>query len=407
MKEGTTQGRRTPAAPGKVMSSPAVVKRSQALTWVVIVLIAGVLAGWLGARFLPALGPNASAPAELQFREVQSILKNKFDGQLNEAKQSEGAIKGYVAALGDPYTVYLNPDEAKELSDDLKGELSGIGVEVGIKKDRLTVISPIDGTPASRAGLKAGDVIALIDGQDTSQLSLDEAVKKIRGQKGTTVKLTILRGSEPPKELEITRDTIQVSSVSTEIKDGNVGYIRLRRFGDDTDTAIRKATSDLASKGVDKIILDLRDNPGGYLDSAVTVSSEFVASGTIVEERGKHIETKKLTANPGGNMTKAKVVVLINGGSASAAEITAGALKDNNRAVLVGEKSYGKGSVQEVKSLTGGAQLKVTVANWYTPNGVNISKEGIKPDVEVKTTSDDSNAGRDPQLEKALEIVRS
>lgn len=370
-------------------------------------LIGGVLLGWVAARTFPTLGLKAqNTNAALQFNQVQSLLESNFNGDIDPKKQNEGAIKGYVASLGDPYTVYLNPDEAKELSDDLKGELSGIGIEVGIKKDRLTVIAPIDGSPAAKAGMQSGDVIALINGKDSSQLSLDEAVKTIRGEKGTQVKLTILRGSEPPKELEITRDTIQVSSVSTDIKDGNVGYIRLRRFGDDTDVAIRKATADLSSKGVKKIVLDLRDNPGGYLDSAVTVSSEFLAQGTVVEERGKHIETKKLTANPGGNLTDAKLVILINEGSASASEITAGALKDNGRAILVGEKSYGKGSVQEVKQLGNGAQLKITVAGWYTPKGVNISKEGIKPDIEVKTTADDLNAGRDPQLERALQEAR-
>lgn len=371
-------------------------------------LVVGLIVGWFTARAYPqfTLAQTASPVETQQFQEVRSILKNSYDGDLDPAKQGEGAISGYVAALGDPYTTYLNPEQAKELADDLKGELSGIGVEVGIKKDRLTVISPIDGTPAAKAGLKSGDVIALIDGQDTSQMTLDDAVKKIRGEKGTEVKLTILRGTESPKEVIVTRDTITVSSVNVQVKDGNVGYIRLRRFGDDTDEAIRKAAADLAAKGINKIVLDLRDNPGGYLNSAVTVTSEFLADGTVVEERGRHIATKKLTANPGGNLTQAKLVILINEGSASASEITAGALKDNGRAILVGEKSYGKGKVQEVKELSGGAQLKVTVASWYTPNGVNISKEGIKPDIEVKNSSEDSNAGRDPQLDRALQEAK-
>lgn len=379
--------------------------RLQLAGWVAALVVIGGIIGVFGYKAVVARTNTAAATSE-QFREIRSILESSFNGDLNDEKQAEGALRGYVASLGDPYTVYLNASEAEELSNDLAGQLSGIGVEVGLKNDRLTVIAPIDETPAAKAGIRAGDVIATIDGQSTSELTLDEAVKKIRGEKGTEVKLTVVREGEEPKELAITRDQIQVSSVKYEVKDGDVGYIRVRRFGDDTDTAIRNAAADLAKQGVDKIVLDLRDNPGGYLNSAVTVSSEFLADGVVVEERGRHMESKQLVANPGGNLTNAKLVILINEGSASASEITAGALKDNDHAILVGEKTYGKGSVQEVKQLSNGAQLKVTVAGWFTPKGVNISKEGIKPDIEVKLTPEDSNAGRDPQLEKALEAVR-
>ena len=379
--------------------------RLQLAGWVAALVVIGGIIGVFGYKAVVARTNTAAATSE-QFREIRSILESSFNGDLNDEKQAEGALRGYVASLGDPYTVYLNASEAEELSNDLAGQLSGIGVEVGLKNDRLTVIAPIDETPAAKAGIRAGDVIATIDGQSTSELTLDEAVKKIRGEKGTEVKLTVVREGEEPKELAITRDQIQVSSVKYEVKDGDVGYIRVRRFGDDTDTAIRNAAADLAKQGITKIVLDLRDNPGGYLNSAVTVSSEFLADGVVVEERGRHMESKQLVANPGGNLTNAKLVILIHEGSASASEITAGALKDNGRAILVGEKTYGKGSVQEVKQLSNGAQLKVTVAGWFTPKGVNISKEGIKPDIEVKLTSEDSNAGRDPQLEKALEAVR-
>ena len=379
--------------------------RLQIAGWVAALVVIGGVIGVFGYKAVVTRTNTAAATSE-QFREIRSILESSFNGDLNDEKQAEGALRGYVASLGDPYTVYLNASEAEELSNDLAGQLSGIGVEVGLKNDRLTVIAPIDETPAAKAGIRAGDVIATIDGQSTSELTLDEAVKKIRGEKGTEVKLTVVREGEEPKELAITRDQIQVSSVKYEVKDGGVGYIRVRRFGDDTDTAIRNAAADLAKQGVTKIVLDLRDNPGGYLNSAVTVSSEFLADGVVVEERGRHMESKQLVANPGGNLTNAKLVILINEGSASASEITAGALKDNGRAILVGEKTYGKGSVQEVKQLSNGAQLKVTVAGWFTPKGVNISKEGIKPDIEVKLTPEDSNAGRDPQLEKALEAVR-
>jgi carboxyl-terminal processing protease len=381
------------------------ITRPRLIGWALGLILLGGLVGIFGYKIYLGRTSTATATAE-QFREIHSILKSSFNGDLNDEKQAEGALRGYVASLGDPYTVFLSAKEAQELSDDLAGQLSGIGVEVGLKGNRLTVISPIDETPADQAGIRAGDVIASIEGQSTAEMSLDEAVKKIRGEKGTQVKLTIVREGEEPKDLTITRDQIKVSSVKYEVKDGGVGYIRVRRFGDDTDTAIRNATADLAKQGVNKIVLDLRDNPGGYLNSAVSVTSEFLANGVVVEERGRHMENKQLVANPGGNLTDAKLVILINDGSASASEITAGALKDNGRATLVGEKTYGKGSVQEVKSLSSGAQLKVTVASWFTPNGVNISKEGIKPDIEVKFSKEDADSGRDPQLDKALEVVR-
>ncbi len=377
------------------------VRRAPSWLFIVIALMLGVGFGWVVRGTTITRGSQAVA----DLAGVKQILKDNFDGDIDGEKMSQGAVRGLVASLGDPYTTFLDKTQSKALSDSLKGELSGIGIEIGLKNNRLTVISPLDGSPAAKAGLRSGDVIGLIGTEDTSEMTLDTAVDKIRGEKGTEVKLTILRGSDKPLELTIVRDTITVSSVKYEVKPGGIGYIRLRQFGDDTDTAIRAATADLAKQGVTKIVLDLRDNPGGYLNSAVTVSSEFLDSGTVVEERSRHSESKTLVANPGGALTKVKLIILVNGGSASAAEIAAGALKDNGRATLVGEKTYGKGSVQEIKNLSDGNQLKVTVAHWYTPKGVNISKEGIAPDVEVKNSSEDYNAGRDPQLDKALELA--
>ena len=390
----------------KSITDPAVppiihVRRAPSWLFIVIALILGLGFGWVVRGTTITRGSQAVA----DLAGVKQILKDNFDGDIDGEKMSQGAVRGLVASLGDPYTTFLDKTQSKALSDSLKGELSGIGIEIGLKNNRLTVISPLDGSPAAKAGLRSGDVIGLIGTEDTSEMTLDTAVDKIRGEKGTEVKLTILRGSDKPLELTIVRDTITVSSVKYEVKPGGIGYIRLRQFGDDTDTAIRAATADLAKQGVTKIVLDLRDNPGGYLNSAVTVSSEFLDSGTVVEERSRHSESKTLVANPGGALTKVKLIILVNGGSASAAEIAAGALKDNGRATLVGEKTYGKGSVQEIKNLSDGNQLKVTVAHWYTPKGVNISKEGIAPDVEVKNSSEDYNAGRDPQLDKALELA--
>jgi len=373
----------------------------------------GIFSFWLiGIINSPSLSKKKIDTTLLD--KVQSILQNKYNGELDYQKMSEGAAAGAVAALGDPYTTFLNEASNKELNDDLAGELSGIGIEVGQKNDRLTVIAPIDGTPADNAGIRAGDYIAAIDGVDSRSLTIDEAVKKIRGEKGTKVKLTIVRGSESPKEIEITRDLINVPSVTSELKADNVGYIKIRRFGEDTAQEVRKAGLELKLQGAKVLVIDVRDNPGGYLQSAVDVASEFYSEGVVVEERSRNSKTKVDNAKPGGALTDIPVIVLINEGSASASEILAGALNDKDEAILVGEKSYGKGSVQEVICLNNilfsnnckGPSLKVTIANWFTPNGVNISKEGIKPEFEVKLTEDDANNNRDPQLDKAIELAK-
>lgn len=340
--------------------------------------------------------------------DVYEVLKQSYDGDLDEEKLREGAKAGLVAAAGDPYTVYLNADAAKKLKDDLSGTLSGIGAEVGIRNQKLVIIAPISDSPAAKAGLRPNDQIVRINEEDPSGLSLEEAVSKIRGEKGTTVKLTIIRGNEAPKEISITRDVITVASVKWSLKEGNTGYIQLTRFGDDTAALVGQAASELKAQGAKSIILDMRNNSGGYLNAAVDVSSEFLERGKlVVEERSKSDDNKaKLTSTGSGKLEGMKTIVLINEGSASASEIVAGALRDNKAATLVGQKSFGKGSVQEIRPLGGGAQLKVTIARWYTPNGTNINKDGIKPEIEVKLEQADYDAGRDPQLDKALELAR-
>ena len=365
------------------------------------------------------IGPNSVAQKNnidlTKFWKVNDILHEKFDGDISADKQSEGAIAGMVASLGDPYTTYLDEKSNNELSNQLAGKLSGIGIEIGIKNNRLTVVAPIDGTPAAKAGLRAGDIVVSIDGQDTSSMTVDEAVTKIRGEKGTQVKLGIIHPGSSVQDITITRDDITVPSVSYEIKSNNIGYIKIRTFGSDTATQIENISSEFASKGVKAVVIDVRDNPGGYLDSAVKISSEFLKEGVIVKEKSRNSKDKTFTTSGNGKLTNVPVIILVNGGSASASEILAGALHDNDRATLVGEKTFGKGSVQEIVCLKEGGlsissncksdSLKVTVAHWYTPDGINISKEGIKPDVEVKLTNEDYNANLDPQLVKALEVA--
>jgi carboxyl-terminal processing protease len=355
------------------------------------------------ADFKPARHADFSS-----LNDIYGLMQRNFDGSIDDTKAVDGAKAGLVAAGGDPYTTYLTSKEAKDLNDSLTGKLSGIGAEIGMKGGVITVIAPIDDTPAARAGIKAGDVIARINNEDTSNMSVDTAVSKIRGDKDTKVTLKLLRsGAEEPIDVTITRDQITVPSVKWSLKNNNVAYINVTRFGPDTADLVDKAATDLKNQGATKVILDLRNDPGGYLDAGVAVASQFLDPGKlVVEERTGGKSTSKLTAQDGGKLRGLPTVVLINGGSASASEIVAGALHDNKVAQLEGEKSFGKGSVQEIKNLPDGAQLKVTVAHWYTPGGVNINKEGIKPDVETKLTTDDYNTNRDPQLDKALDLLK-
>ena len=403
-----TTPNQTPASEPK-LNKP---HRSGAIN-LVIGFVLGLAVFWAFSTFYrPAAGKNQLDTAMLY--KVQSILRQKYDGEIDYGKFSEGAAAGAVASLGDPYTVFLDQQNNKELADDLKGELTGVGIEVGQKDDKLTVIAPFDGTPASKAGIRAGDIIATIDGEETSSLTIDQAVNKIRGEKGTVVKLGIIRAGELLKEIEITRELISIPSVSYEMKDGKIGYIKIRRFGEDTASLVKSAGASLKSQGAKAVIVDVRDNPGGYLEAAVEVASQFANKGVIVEERSRNSKPKLEYAIAGGTMIDIPVIMLINGGSASASEILAGALNDNDRATLVGEKTYGKGSVQEVVCLSPvfmnsdcpGASLKVTIARWFTPAGINISKEGIKPEVEVKLTDEDINNSKDPQLEKAIELAK-
>jgi carboxyl-terminal processing protease len=371
---------------------------------VIIVLVSFSL-GQMLPRVVPA-GWQIVGPRPLDFSDLNSTyetLKDKFDGNVDSGKVLDGARAGLVSSTGDPYTVYLDAKSAKELNDQLQGTLSGIGAEVGIKNNKLTVIASVDGSPAQKAGLRAGDVIALIDKHDTSSLTLDEAVAKIRGKAGSKVTLEILRGSSEPITLTITRDVINVPSVKWSMKPGNVGYIQITEFGSDTSDKIQQAASELKNQGAQKILLDLRDDPGGYLDAAVTAVSQFVPSGQVVvdERHGGRSQQKEYTAGS-SPLAGLPVVVLMNGGSASASEITAGALRDDIGAKLIGTQSFGKGSVQEITNLAGGAELKITVAHWFTPKGGGIDKVGLKPDINVDKTQADTDAGRDPQLEAAL-----
>ncbi|OGL31337.1 hypothetical protein A3F37_03160 [Candidatus Saccharibacteria bacterium RIFCSPHIGHO2_12_FULL_41_12] len=346
--------------------------------------------------------------AKLNYSDVDQVydqLKNNFDGQLDQQKLNDGLKEGLVRSAGDPYTEYFTADESKEFSDELSGSFEGIGAELSKNDKYVEVVSPISGYPADKAGIRAKDVVAEINGETAYDISVSQAVKKIRGPKGTKVKLKIVRDGKP-LDFEVTREQITLPSVTSEIIDG-VGVIKVSRFGDDTARLTRAAAVDFKTKNVKGIVLDLRNDPGGLLDASVDLTSLWLDQNQlVVEEKRGGKSIRKLNASGDNILKGVPTVVLINSGSASASEIIAGALSDHKFATLIGEKSYGKGSVQQVVNLAGGASLKVTIARWFTPNGKNIDKQGIKPDQEIKITDDDYKNNKDPQKDAAITKLR-
>ncbi len=344
------------------------------------------------------------------FWKVWEILKDKYvdKSTLDARELFYGAIDGMLAATGDPYTTFFSPAENREFNEDISGTFEGIGAEMGMKDDIITIIAPIEGMPAEKAGLLSGDKVIKIDDVVSSSYSLDEAVKRIRGPKGTEVKLTIFRsGEEETRDVVIKRGLILVKSVRFEMKD-DVAYIRVNRFGDDTEAGFKDAVKQLRDNKAERLVIDMRNNPGGFLDTAVEMASLMLPAGQVVvmeeDGSGKRIELK---ARGGDVLSSLPTVVLINEGSASASEILAGALRENRDNVrLVGKKSFGKGSVQELVSVTKETAVKITIARWLTPKGNQIHNVGIAPDVEVGITSEDRENKRDPQLDKALEEVK-
>lgn len=375
----------------------------------VFVLGMGVGTGQIG--FSGSSGQNQGMPADLDYSSVEGLydaLKKNYDGELDAQKLLDGMKAGLTEAAGDPYTVYLNSEEAKEFQDQLNGTFSGIGAELGQDEDNnLIIVSAIDGFPAQQAGLRSKDIIANINGESTVGMSIDQAVSKIRGPKGTEVELRVVRDKKEDLTFKLTRADITIPSVESEILDGNIGYLQISQFGDDTTRLAAAAAKDFKQKGVKAVVLDLRGNPGGLLDSSIDIASLWLPKGDTIlqQKRGDKVTD---TAHATGNdiLRGIPTVVLINEGSASASEIVAGALKDHGAATLIGTKTYGKGSVQELQKFRGGSELKVTVARWHTPDGQNIDKTGISPDQEVTISDDDYKNDRDPQKDAALKFLR-
>lgn len=345
------------------------------------------------------------------FWDAWRVLEKKYyEKNFDKQEMVYGAIKGLVASLNDPYTVFMSPKENKKFREDIAGSFEGIGAEIGIRRDQLVIIAPLENTPADRAGLRAGDRIIKIDDHSTFDLTLDEAVSLIRGPKGTTVTLHILRGDwRSTKPFSIIRDIIQIPTLKLEFKEDTIAYIKLFHFNEKASGAFAQAVRTIQQRGINHIILDLRNNPGGFLEISQEIAGWFIDRNAIItiEDFGGQRPKKEYRSGGPGILKHTKVVLLINSGSASASEILAGALRDHLKIPLIGEKTFGKGSVQELEQLRYGASLKITVAKWLTPHGTLINDKGLEPDIKVEMTDEDFEANRDPQLEKAIEVVKS
>ncbi len=399
-----------PKAGGLLSQYPWVRRANLLLVFIVVFLIGiGFGDGRLSIRLpwdknLASL--NNNLPATLNYASVNQVyqaLKKNYDGKLTQTELLNGVKEGLASAPGDPYTEYFTPQEASQFSDELNNTFSGIGAELSQDSSGdIEVIAPINGTPAARAGLQAQDIITSINGVSTAGMSVDTAVNKIRGSAGTKVTLGILRNQTQTLTLTMTRRNITAPSVISRVLPGNIGYMSISTFADDTSGLAQKAAQQFANEHVKGIILDLRDNPGGLLNAAVSVSSLWLQQNQMVlqEKRGNTV-VQTYRAEGGDVLHGIPTVVLINGGSASASEITTGALHDNGDAYVIGLKSFGKGVVQQLINFNDGSQLKVTIASWYRPDGQDIEHKGITPDKTVKDSGNDLVAPNDPQLQAA------
>lgn len=361
----------------------------------------------------PSIPPGTVAPETREelfgpFWEAWRIVHENYVEEVNDTNLMRGAIRGMLNALGDPHTGYMTPDEYQQANIPLQGEYEGIGAWVDPTGEYLTIISPMPDSPAMDAGLKSGDQVIAVNGEDMSGVEGNQVIRRILGPAGTEVELTIRREGRPePFTVEVTRQEITVPSVESRMLEDDIAYLRLFNFGEDTTRDLRSHLRDLLEQDPQGLILDLRGNGGGFLGTAVNVTSEFIDEGLVLVERFGDGSEKEYRANGNGLATEIPLVVLIDGGSASASEIVAGAIQDHDRAVLVGETSFGKGSVQNWIPLSDEAgAVRVTVARWYTPDGRQISQEGLAPDVEVEVTEEDLESDEDPQLDRAVEVLK-
>jgi carboxyl-terminal processing protease len=363
--------------------------------------------------FKPTPAPSAEVDMA-EFWRVWDLMDEKFVSAtgtpLTDEEKVRGAIAGLVKSYDDPYTMYLPPSEAEDFNEEISGNFSGVGMEVGVRDDIITVIAPLPETPAFKAGIISGDKITKIGDVSTEDMGVDEAVKLIRGEKGTEVTLTIYRDGETELlEITVVRDTITVPTTKTE-QQGDVFIISLYSFNALSEMKMQEALREYVKSGADKLVLDLRGNPGGYLQSAVTIASYFLPAGeVVVREQFGSGEGEEVYRSQGRTLKQyapKEMVVLVDGGSASASEILAGALKEHGVATVIGQTTFGKGSVQELVDLPNGSSLKVTIARWLTPNGASISENGLEPNISIERTPEQVVAGEDPQLEAAVSWLK-
>ena len=354
--------------------------------------------------YLSKMGPDELAATLKIFRAAQ-VVKGQYVGTADGVTLMTGAVKGLVNALGDPYSVYMDPKMYSELMLETKGSFGGVGIVLGVKDKKLTVVAPIEGTPAEAAGILSGDQILRIGELDTKDMTLDEAVGKIRGPEGSKVTLTIQRNGKEPQEFPLTRATIVIKSVSGKMLDKEMGYIRVSMFSETTGKDFAQKLEELKDQGMTSLVLDLRNNPGGLIDQCVKVAELLVPKGPIVSVIGK--DGDRETYKSSSTAAPLPLTVLVNGGSASASEIVAGAIQDHGVGKLVGVKTFGKGSVQRLMPLDKESAVKITIAEYHTPNDRSIHGKGIVPDVIVEIPKDfDRESKQDPQLDKAIEVLK-
>lgn len=368
------------------------------------------VAGTRSNDIIAAIGPVFGIKVHTGTLDLSSVqttyqkLAANYDGELDTQKLVEGASRGLVEASGDPYTVYMDAQEAADFNNDLSGNIGGgIGAEIGLREEKPTIIRVLKDNPAEKAGLAAGDQIVAVNDQSAVGQTVDKVVGNVRGEAGTTVKISVLR-SGVPKEFTVTRSVINNPSVDSKVENG-IGTLTISRFDSQTGALARKAAQQFKDQGVKSVILDLRGNGGGYLGAAQDVAGLWLDEKVVVSERTGGKTTEELKTGKDALLAGIQTVVLVNGGTASASEIVAGALQDYGAAKLLGEKTFGKGSVQQVLDLGAGTVLKVTIAKWYTPKGNNINKEGIEPDQKVVLGQADASSGNDPQLQAALKLL--
>lgn len=385
---------------------------------VLVIFSAGFYAGHERVGLQATAQVSAGTPSDLTtFWKVWNLVQEKYvpaseEDAINDDARVYGAIKGMVDAVGDPYTTFLTPEEHADFEESISGTFKGVGMEIGKREGMLVVVAPMKNSPAEKAGIKAGDIIVKIDGESATELSVDVAVRKIRGEKGTKVALTIMReGETESRTIEVIRDEIRIPTLEYKMRDDGIFVISLFNFSNGVEKDFREALRAFVLAKSDKLIIDLRGNPGGYLDAAVDISSWFLPAGKVVvrEHFGNTDTEEKVFRSKGYNIfnSNLKLVVLVDEGSASASEIVAGALKEHGVATIIGETTFGKGSVQELISVTDTTALKVTIAQWLTPEGKSISKHGLEPDIVVKQNDEDLKAKKDTQLQKAVEFLLS